>query len=94
MEHDEELITNAINNITEKISQVLLQEFLKLQKELQLNIVLIKSAQLLLANVLCHVVASKDELDKIIDDQGAEIKDLTINCFFTGFSDKFNVNKH
>lgn len=93
-DNENELITNAINDITEKVSQVFLQEFLKLPKELQLNVVFIKSAQLLLANVLCHVVANKDELDKILEYQGEEIKELTIDCSFTGFSDKFKVNKH
>ena len=93
-DNEDELITNAINHLTEKISHVLLQEFLNLSNELQLNIVLIKSAQLLLANVLCQVAGNKDELNKIIDAQGEEIKELTINCSFTGFSDKYNVNRH
>lgn len=93
-DNEDELITNAINHLTEKMSNVLLKEFLKLPKELQLNIVLIKSTQLLLANVLCQVAGNKDELDKIIDAQGEEIKELTINCLVTGFSDKYNVNKH
>lgn len=93
-ESQDELITNAINNVTQKISQVLLEEFLNLPTELQMNIVLIKSAQLLLANILCHVATSKDELEKIADEQGIEMKELTFNCAFTGFSDKFDVNKH
>lgn len=93
-DHEDELITNAINQLTEKISSVLLQEFLELSNELQLNIVLIKTAQLLLANVLCQVAGNKYELHKIIDSQGEEIKELTLNCSFTGFSEKFNVNKH
>jgi len=93
-ENQEELITNAINNITEKLSMVLLQEFLKLPTELQINIVLVKSAQLLLANILCHIATSKEELKKITDDQGDEMSELTFNCAFTGFSDKFNANKH
>ena len=90
----DESITNAINNITEKLSSLLLQEFLQLPKELQINIVLIKSAQLLLANILCHVATTKEELENIADAQGIEMKELTFNCAFTGFSDKFNIKKH
>lgn len=90
----DELITNAINSITEKLSNILLQEFLKLPTELQMNIVLIKSAQLLLANVLCHVATNNEELEKISDDQGIEMKELIFNCAFSGFADKFDLNKH
>ena len=90
----DESITNAINNITEKLSSLLLQEFLQLPKELQINIVLIKSAQLLLANILCHIAITKEELENIADAQGSEVKELTFNCAFTGFSDKFNIKKH
>jgi hypothetical protein len=93
-ENQDELITSAINNITEKLSGLLLKEFLKLPKELQINIVLLKSAQLLLANILCHVVATKEELETITDGQGIEMKELTFNCAFTGFSDKFDIKKH
>jgi predicted PP-loop superfamily ATPase len=92
--NSDEFITNAINNITEKLSEVLLQEFLQLPKELQVNIVLIKSSQLLLANILCHVAATKVELTEIVDVQGVEMKELTFNCAFTGFSDKFDIKKH
>ena len=94
IENQDESITNAINNVTEKLSSVLLQEFLKLPKELQINIVLIKSAQLLLANILCHVATTKEELENIADAQGVEMKELTLSCAFTGFSDKFDANKH
>lgn len=93
-DNQEELITNAINTLTENLSKVLLQEFLKLPTELQMNIILIKSAQLLLANILCHVATSKNELEKVVDEQGVEMKELTFNCAFTGFSDKFDFNKH
>lgn len=93
-ENQDESIADAINAITGKISNMLLQEFLNLPKELQINIVLIKSAQLLLANILCHVATTKEELENITEDQGVEIKELTFNCAFTGFSDKFDVNKH
>jgi hypothetical protein len=93
-DNQDELITNAINAITENLSKMLLKEFLKLPTELQMNIILIKSAQLLLANILCHVATSKEELEKISDDQGLEIKESTFNCAFTGFSNKFNFNKH
>lgn len=92
--NQDELVTNAINAMTEKLSKVMLQEFLALPTELQMNIVLIKSAQLLLANILCHVTTNQNELEKVVDEQAVEIKELTLNCAFTGFSDKFNVNKH
>lgn len=87
-------ITNAVNRITEKLSGVLLQEFLKLPAESQVNIVLIKSAQLLLANILCHVAITKEELEMISTDQAMQIKELTNHCAFTGFSDKFDLKKH
>lgn len=93
-EIQDELITNAINTITENLSKNLLQEFLKLPTELQMNIVLIKSSQLLLANILCHVAINKDELDKISEMQGMELKELIVNCAFSGFSDKFALNKN
>ncbi|HSW68560.1 MAG TPA: hypothetical protein VLI69_00155, partial [Gammaproteobacteria bacterium] len=92
-EPQDELITHAINMLTEKISKNLLKDFLKLPKELQMNLVLIKAAQLLLANILCHVATNKEELDKISNEQGIEIKDLIFNCAFTGFASKFELNK-
>lgn len=90
----DELITQSVNSITEKLSNVLLQEFLKLPNELQLNVILIKSTQLLLANIYCHVAMSMEELEKIIDSQAHEIKELTLNCAFSGFSQKFTLDKH
>lgn len=93
-ENQDELISNAINNLTEKLSVSLLQEFLKLPEELQINLVLIKSAQLLLANILCQIATNKDELDEIVYKQGDEIKELTFDCAYTGFAGKFLVNKH
>lgn len=90
----DEVITQAINQLTEKLSHVLLQDFLELSDELQLNIVLIKTGQLLLANVLCHVAANSEELDKITDEQGADLKELTMTCAHTGFADKFGSHKH
>lgn len=93
-EKQDELLTGAINQITEKLSHVLLENFLSLPKELQVNIILIKSAQLLLANVLCHVAGTKEELDNIADNQGLEIKDLIVNCAYIGFSEKFGIKKH
>ncbi len=92
-DNQNELITNAINQVTEKLSHVLLEEFLKLPKELQISLVLIKSAQLLLANILCQVVMSKEELENITNEQGIEIKELTFNCAYSGFLDKFSMNK-
>lgn len=93
-EPDDEVITNAINTLTEKLSKTILKDFLKLPKELQMNIVLIKSAQLLLANILCHIASNKEELKKISEVQGAEISELILNCAFTGFAGKFDLNKH
>lgn len=93
-ENQDESITDAINHITGKLSNVLLQEFLTLPNELQINIILIKSAQLLLTNILCHVAATKEELENIADAPGLEIKELTFNCALTGFSDKFDIKKH
>jgi len=93
-ESQEEKLTNAINSLTEKISGLLLEEFIKLPQELQLNIVMIKSAQLLLANILCHVATTKIELQKIADEQGNEISELSLNCAYSGFSDKFEMVKH
>lgn len=93
-DNQEDLITNSINTLTENLSKVLLQDFLKLPTELQMNIILIKTAQLLLANVLCHVATNKEELDKITDEQGVEIKELTFNCAYSGFSHKYDINKH
>lgn len=93
-ELQDEMLTNAINMLTEKLSKTLLKNFLTLPKELQMNIVLIKSAQLLLANILCHVATNNDELDKITNEQGIEIKELVHDCAFTGFTNKFDLNKH
>lgn len=93
-EIQDELIANAINAVTEKASTIMLDEFLKLPDEMQLNMVLIKSAQLLLANVLCHVAINKTELEKIAQSQGDELRDLTLSCAYSGFADKFNFNKH
>lgn len=93
-ENQDELITDAINDLTEKLSQVLLKEFMQLPEELQLNVILIKTTQLLLANILCHVVVNKEELEKIIEEQGLDIKEMTLNCAYSGFANKFNGDKH
>lgn len=93
-ELQDEVIANAINTLTEKISRLLLDEFLKLPDELQINLVLIKTAQLLLANILCHVATSRIELEKIVSEQGEELKDLTFSCAFSGFPGKFEGHKH
>lgn len=39
-ENQDESIANAINNITAKLSNILLEEFLTLPKKLQINIIL------------------------------------------------------
>ncbi|EKD54297.1 MAG: hypothetical protein ACD_60C00099G0005 [uncultured bacterium] len=89
-----ELLIHAINTLTEKMSKVLLKEFLKLPKEVQINLALIKSAQLLLANILCQVSETQEELMQLIENQNEEIKELTMNCAFTAFANKFQVKKH
>ena len=87
-------MANAINNITEKISNQLLEEFLKLPHNLQKNVVPIKSAQLLLANILCSVAETKEELDQLSNYQLDELKHLITDCAMTGFAKKFGVIKH
>ena len=94
MTDQDEQITIAINKLTEKLSAALLHELLLLPDELQLNLVLIKSTQLMLANILCQVADSQEELEKIVELQGIEIKALTYSCAATGFSDKFELPKH
>ena len=90
----EELLTNAINSITEKLSELLLSELLKLPDELQTGFVLEKVGQLLLSNILCQIASTKTDLDKIASKQGEEIVELTANCAYVGFSDKFEIPKH
>lgn len=90
----EELISDAINGLTEKVSKVLLREFLKLPSDFQLNIVMIKAAQLLLSNVLCHVASNMDELESVIGEQAEDLKELTLNCAAAGFPEKFAIQKH
>ncbi|MBA3660325.1 MAG: hypothetical protein H0W64_01210 [Gammaproteobacteria bacterium] len=93
-EKQDELISNAINNITEKLSILMLEEFIKLPQTLQMNLILMKSSQLLLANIICHVTADESELSEVVEKQGAEVKELTLNCAITGFSDKFKIQRH
>jgi len=90
----EERATDAINQLTGKVSNTLLEEFRQLPDDVQLNIVLIKTVQLLLANVLCHVAVNRDELENIVNAQGDEIKELTYTCASTAFTDKFDMSKH
>lgn len=90
----EERATDAINQLTSKVSNTLLEEFKQLPEDMQLNVVLIKTVQLLLANVLCHVAVNRQEFDNILEAQGDEIKELTYTCASTAFADKFEMNKH
>lgn len=90
----EERATDAINELTSSISDALLEGFNQLPQDLQLNVVMIKTVQLLLANVLCHVAQSKAEFDDIVTVQGAEITDLAYACANTAFAGKFGINKH
>lgn len=93
-EQNYELFAEAINNIAEKISEVLLQKYLELPEELQKSIVLIKSVQLVLANILCQIAISKEELDDIANQQGEDIKELIYDCAMTAFAKKFNMSNH
>jgi hypothetical protein len=90
----EERATDAINSLTSSLSDALLEGFNQLPKDLQLNVVMIKTVQLLLANVLCHVAHNKAEFDDIVTVQGAEITDLSYACANTAFAGKFGLNKH
>lgn len=90
----EELISDAINGLTEKVSKVLLREFLKLPPDYQLNVVMIKAAQLLLSSVLCHAADNMYELEGIISEQAEDLKELTLNCAAAGFTEKFAIQKH
>ena len=90
----EELAADMINNLTSKVSHVLLKEFNQLPQELQLNVVMIKTVQLLLANVLCHVAGNKDELDGLISVQGEEVGELVQTCANMAFPEKFGLIKH
>lgn len=94
MQKDNEMLINAINTITAKLSDELLQEFFNLPNEAQKNLVLIKSAQLLLANVLCQVSVDREELEIITNSQDGELKELVLNCAVTGFSKKFGLSNH
>ncbi len=91
---ENEKLIQAINHLTEKVSEKLLDEFLDLSEDTQKNIVLIKAAQLLLANVLCQVAVDKEELDTIVNLQADEIKEIVDDCVSTGFADKFLPHKH
>lgn len=93
-ENENELYAEAINNITEQLSEILLKEFSKLPSDLQKGLVLIKSSQLLLANVLCQVAMNKDELEEIAAAQGEEMRELIFDCAVIGFAKKFGLINH
>lgn len=90
----EERATDAINALTGKVSNTLLEEFNQLPQDMQLNVVMIKTVQLLLANVLCHVAVDRAEFDQLVDAQGDEVKELTLTCANTAFAEKFGMGKH
>jgi hypothetical protein len=87
-------IVDAINTITAKVSDVLLKEFKKLPADQQRAVILIKSSQLLLANVLCQIAHNQAELTDIVAEQGPEIQELVSECAMSAFADKFVLNKH
>jgi hypothetical protein len=93
-EEKDQLLSNAINKLTEKLSALLLEELMKLPEDMQTGFVLIKSTQLLLGNILCQVASSNEILDKLCEEQGGQIQELTLNCAYAGFADKFGLNKH
>ena len=88
------IIYSCNHELTQKTSETLLKEFLKLPKDAQTNLVLIKSSQLLLSNILCQVVSDIEELEMMINEQDNDIRELTLNCATTAFADKFNIKKH
>ena len=94
MSEENEIYLESINNLTEIVSNRLLDEFLNLPEDLQKNIVLIKVAELLLANILCHVAKDNDELAEITQQELVELKELITDCAISGFAAKFTNNKH
>lgn len=87
-------LSDAINDLTDKVSNVLLKEYMDLPQDMQIGLVLIQTSQLLLANVLCHVALNAEELEGLISEQSSEIRELTLHCARAGFSDKFHFEKH
>lgn len=96
MSHNDEneLFLNAINQITERLSEVLLQEYLKLPEKLQKSLVLTKSSELLLANVVCQIAMNRQELSQIVEELGEDMKELIESCAVSGFAEKFEIHKH
>jgi len=95
MSHDEEeRLVTAINSITDSISKEMLKKFLALPSSQQKNLVLIKSSQLLLANILCQVASTEEELQQLLHSQGEELKELTLDCAASGYAEKFQLKKH
>lgn len=93
-EQSQDDLSEAINNLTDKISSTLLKEYTDLPQDMQIGLVLIQSSQLLLANILCHVALNTQELEDLMNEQSAEIRELTLHCAQAGFSDKFHFEKH
>ncbi len=91
---EDEMFLDTINQLTETVSNRLLEDFLKLPDDLQKNVVLVKVAELLLANILCHIATDKKELDEIIEQQVVEMKELIADCAATGFAHKFSSSTH
>lgn len=89
-----EIMINAINSITAKLSDELLQEFLNLPNEAQKNLVLLKIVQLLLANVLCQIAIDIEELELLAANQSSELNELILNCAATGYAKKFGLVNH
>ena len=94
MSDENELYLQTINTLTEIVSDRLLEEFLKLPEKIQKNVILIKVAELLLANILCHVAKSNEELTDITTQELVELKELISDCAMTGFANKFGKQTH
>lgn len=91
---DEDELVTAINSITETISHEMLKKFLTLPSSQQKSFVLIKSSQLLLANILCQAASTEEELRELLSTQGEELKELTLDCAISGYGKKFQLKKH
>lgn len=94
MDEEQLALIDAINSINESVSQEMLKKFLSLPSSQRTNLVLIKSSQLLLANVLCQVAANEEELHELLSAQELELKELTLDCAMSGYGEKFQFNKH
>lgn len=93
--HDEhEIYAEVINAITERLSALLIKRYEKLPEELQKGLVLVRSVQLLLANIICQVALNKNELDMLANAQNDDMKELIETCAVIKYAHKFGIVKH